>query len=200
MTEQPFSDAAGRNSIPILEVLRHEFATVRTVLEIGSGTGQHAVFFARAMPQLNWRSSDRAENLRAINARFDSAGLGNLRSPLRIDVLEDDVPGNFYDAVYSSNTAHIMSWNAVERMFYLVAKALSPSGKFCLYGPFRQRGVFNSTSNAEFHRSLRARDSTMGIRHLESLDAVALANGFYRKRLYSMPANNHLAVWQGREG
>ena len=196
MAEKPFSDYAERNSGPILEVLVTEFASVSSVLEIGSGTGQHAVRFAAALPHLHWQTSDLEENHAAIEAWVSDSGLPNLSLPLSLDVRTADVAGASFDAVYSANTSHIMGMAAVERMFDLVGSTLSERGLFCLYGPFRQGGEFNTPSNADFHQNLRARDSEMGIRHIEALDELGLRNKLRRDRLYAMPANNHLAVWQ----
>ncbi|MEL7187711.1 MAG: DUF938 domain-containing protein, partial [Pseudomonadota bacterium] len=113
-----------------------------------------------------------------------------------LDVRTDDVATTAYDGVFSANTAHIMSYAAVTRMFALVGQGLTAGGVFCLYGPYRQHGKFNTESNAAFDQSLRSRDPDMGIRDLEALDTLAAENGMQRQRLYAMPANNHIAVWQ----
>ena len=196
MTDRPFAGYAERNGGPILDVLRDEFSTREKVLEIGSGTGQHAVQFAQALTHLQWQTSDRDENHDGINAWVEHAAAANLLPPLSFDVLTADVSEASYDAVFSSNTAHIMSIQAVERMFALVGQALMSCGVFCLYGPFRQGGEFNTSSNAAFHESLRSRDSAMGIRHLEFLDELGQMHDLQRVRLYAMPANNHIAVWE----
>jgi SAM-dependent methyltransferase len=196
MTDKPYSEAAARNSAPILDVLRSELAESSSVLEIGSGTGQHAAFFAAALPQLKWQTSDRVENHDGILAWVNSAGLENLLPPLELDVLTNTLPAASYDFVYSANTAHIMSIDAVEKMFDIVGSALIPGGTFCLYGPFRQAGKFNAPSNAAFHQSLRSQNADMGIRHLESLDAFGRDNKLTRTRLYAMPANNYIGIWQ----
>ncbi len=195
MIEKPFAESAERNSAPILEVLRTEFSACSAVLEIGSGTGQHAARFAAELPNLLWQTSDLEENHAGINSWVDGAKLTNLQMPLSLDVFTAELPGSSYDAVFSANTAHIMSIVGAEKMFELVATVLTQSGVFCLYGPFRQGGEFNTPSNAAFHESLRARNSDMGIRHLEVLDQFGSTNGLSRVRLYAMPANNHLAVW-----
>jgi cyclopropane fatty-acyl-phospholipid synthase-like methyltransferase len=195
MTDKPFSEYSERNGAPILSVLQSEFANCSKVLEIGSGTGQHAVRFAKALPHLQWQSSDQDENLGGINAWVKDSGLANLLPPISMDVLVADVPAEFCDAVYSANTAHIMSIEAVQKMFALVGKGLSVGGVFCLYGPFRQEGQFNTPSNAAFHQTLRSRNPEMGIRHLESLDDYARDHDMVRVRVYAMPANNHIAVW-----
>jgi len=195
MTDKPFSEYAERNGAPILDVLRNEFANSTKVLEIGSGTGQHAARIAKALPYLQWQTSDLDENHDGILAWVNYSGLANLMQPLSLNVLTSDVPAAFCDAAFSSNTAHIMSIEAVQKMFDIVGNALTDRGVFCLYGPFRQGGEFNAPSNAAFHNTLRSRDPAMGIRHLESLDDYARDNNMARARLYTMPANNHIAVW-----
>ena len=199
MSDKPFAPASDRNKEPILDVLRHEFRTVDSVLEIGSGTGQHAVFFAADLTHVVWQTSDIAENCDGIEAWLHEAALPNLPQPLTIDVLADELPAVAYGGVYSANTAHIMGFAAVEKMFALASNFLADAGQFVLYGPFRQGGEFNSTSNAEFHKSLCQRDPEMGIRHLEELDQLAALGGLERVRLYAMPANNHIAIWQKNE-
>jgi SAM-dependent methyltransferase len=196
MTNKPFAVYADRNGEPILEILRDEFSAVRKVLEIGSGTGQHAARFAAALPDLQWQTSDLAENHDGINAWVSSSNLDNLLPPLLLDVRTDELPIAAYDGLFSANTTHIMSFDSVKKMFKLIGTSLTDGGVFCLYGPFRQGGVFNSPSNASFHASLRSRDSDMGIRQLEKLDDLGRANGLIRKKLYAMPANNHIAVWR----
>ena len=170
MTKKPFAPSTGRNCEPILEILRNEFRHANSVLEIGSGTGQHAVAFATELGHLVWQTSDLDENHESIRAWLTDAALPNLREPLSLDVRTAAMDGTVYDAAFSANTAHIMSIAAVEKMFALVADALRISGVFCLYGPFRQAGEFNTCSNAEFHKSLRSQDVAMGIRHLEDDD------------------------------
>ncbi|MGB5511063.1 MAG: DUF938 domain-containing protein [Woeseiaceae bacterium] len=199
MFEKPFSEAAERNAPPILEVLRREFEDSTHVLEIGSGTGQHAVHFAAALPHLIWQTSDRDENHPAINAWVSDADLGNIMAPLSLDVQQAEIEPQAYDAVYSANTAHIMSYAAVIDMFSKVGTALCPDGVFCLYGPFLLRGNFTSPSNAQFDAGLRARDPLMGIRDLDALDELAMSSGLQRSGLYALPANNMLAVWRKRQ-
>ncbi len=196
MTVKPFAPPTGRNCQPILDVLRNEFRHANSVLEIGSGTGQHAVLFAAELGHLVWQTSDLDENHEGIRAWLTDAALPNLRAPLSLDVRTAALGGTVYDAAFSANTAHIMSIAAVEEMFALVADALQNGGVFCLYGPFRQDGEFNTNSNSDFHKSLRSQDSAMGIRHLEDLDQFAATGGMRRERLYAMPANNLIVVWQ----
>lgn len=196
MSNKPFAPATERNRDAILQVLRAEFANRHSILEIGSGTGQHAVYFAAELGHLTWQTSDVAENHAGILAWLHEACLENVREPLLLDVTKDSAPVGRYDGIFSANTAHIMSWGAVEQMFSLAASALCDDGVLALYGPFRQSGEFNTSSNAEFHRSLRQTDPAMGIRHLEDLDRLATKGGMRRLRLYAMPANNHIAIWQ----
>ena len=200
MGGKPNAPAAERNAAAILEVLRTELDEAKTVLEIGSGTGQHAVAFGRALPHLTWQTSDLDDNRPAIRSWIADGGPANVLAPLSLDVMTNTVPADQYDAVFSANTAHIMSYTAVERMFELVAMTLRNSGRFCLYGPFREAGEFNSESNAAFHRSLVATNPDMGIRHLEDLDQWATAGAMLRMRRYAMPANNLLVVWQKHAG
>ena len=195
MAERPYAEYAARNAAPILEILEREFGSASRVLEIGSGTGQHAVAFAAAMDHLHWQTSDLDENHAGIRAWVDDSGIDNIAPPLSMDVRDAAVENDIYDAVFSSNTAHIMGIDAVEKMFALVGEALRPCGVFCLYGPFRQGGEFNTMSNANFDANLRQRDVVMGIRDIEKLDEFALAVGLQRVRFYAVPSNNNVAVW-----
>ena len=198
MPDRPFAESAARNTAPILEVLRREFRDAADVLEIGSGTGQHAVAFASELEHLRWQTSDLDENHAAINAWLQHAQVENVAVPLVLDVRDATLESASFDAVFSANTAHIMGIDAVKCMFSLVGDALRLDGVFCLYGPFRVGGVFNSPSNETFDAGLRQRDATMGIRDLESLDDFGAACGLHRKRLYTMPSNNYIAVWKRR--
>ncbi len=198
MSQKPFAPSTERNSLPILEVIRREFEHASTVLEIGTGTGQHAVCFGNALHHLHWQTSELIENHAGIHAWLDEAGLPNVSKPIELDVMTAEVLPQDYDAVFSANTAHIMSYEAVVKMFSLVGKALREDGIFCLYGPFRQGDEFNTQSNADFDRSLRERNPEMGIRDIEALDKLGESGGMARERLYAMPANNCLAVWKKR--
>ena len=196
MTDKPDAPASGRNRDAILEVIKTEFATCHSVLEIGSGTGQHAVYFADVMPWLQWQTSDLAENHSGINSWIADSGLENVRRPILLDVQQaDGIDGN-YDGIFSANTAHIMSIHGVRCMFDVVGRVLSPGGVFCLYGPFNQDGKFTSESNERFDQSLRSRDSAMGIRDLNELESFAAGVAMRRVQRYAMPANNMLVVWR----
>lgn len=198
MVDRPFAEYAARNAAPILEILQREFRNSTRVLEIGSGTGQHAVTFAAALDYLQWQTSDLDENHAGIRAWIDNAKSDNVVAPLSMDVREASVKANAYDAAFSSNTAHIMGIDAVEKMFSLIGRALRDRGVFCLYGPFQRDGAFNTQSNADFDRSLRERDPVMGIRPIETLDEFAAAAGLRRVRWYAVPSNNNVAVWVRR--
>jgi len=195
MVTKSSAPSALRNQNAILEVISDEFQNVKVILEIGSGTGQHAIFFASQMPWLNWQTSDLTVNHGDINAWLEDANLDNVKVPLVLDVSEPLQTNDKYDAVFSANTAHIMSIVAVECMFRIVGQCLVDGGKFCLYGPFNQNGDFTSDSNREFDAHLKLQDSAMGIRDLEILDGLAEANGLRRATLYAMPANNMISIW-----
>ncbi|MGI9205559.1 MAG: DUF938 domain-containing protein [Woeseiaceae bacterium] len=195
MSEKPSAPATERNRDAILEVLRDELREFSTVLEIGSGTGQHAVYFSDMMPWLDWQTSDRLVNHAGIDAWIAESSLRNVRRPLDLDVQAPSPLTEVYDAVFSANTAHIMSFAAVVCMFELVGRLLRLDGVFCLYGPFNLEGKFTSASNETFDRSLRSQDPNMGIRDLESLQELGRDNRMQLLRRYAMPANNMLLVW-----
>jgi cyclopropane fatty-acyl-phospholipid synthase-like methyltransferase len=195
MTGKPVAPATDRNRDAILAVLLDEFADAESVLEIGSGTGQHATYFAARLPGLTWQTSDRVENHSGICAWVDDASSANVRPPLELDVTDCALPDGKFDAVFSANTAHIMTCAAVECMFGLVGQLLPAGGVFCLYGPFNIDGEFTSLSNERFHQSLQSRDPAMGIRDLESLVDLAAKNGLSLDRRYAMPSNNLTLVW-----
>jgi len=195
MTEKPYSPASDRNRDPILGVLHDYFADRRSVLEIGSGTGQHAVYFAKALPHLIWQASDRAENLGGICAWLDEAGLANTPPALELDVTQKDLPAQRYDAVYSANTLHIMSWAEVERLFARLPELIAADARLAIYGPFNYGGQFTSHSNAAFDASLKAQVPHRGIRDFEAVDSLARTIGFSLLEDRPMPANNRCLVW-----
>ncbi len=192
----PFSEACERNKGPILEVLREAFADRSRVLEIGAGTGQHAVHFARQLPALQWQPTDRADYLGDLARRIEAEGAGNLALPVELDVLQEPWPALSADAVYSANTLHIMSWPAVEALFDGLPRVIDEDAVLVIYGPFRYGGRFTTASNAEFDRGLRARDPASGIRDFEAVDALARRIGFDFDVDNAMPANNQLIVWR----
>lgn len=196
MIDKPISPSCERNREPILMQLREHFADRRRVLEVGSGTGEHAVHFAAAMPWLTWQCSDRADNLPGIQAWLDEAALPNTPAPVELDVTGPWCLDRTFDAAFSANTLHIMSWTEVEAFFAGLASILADDAKLVVYGPFIYNGAFTSQSNAEFNEWLKARDLNMGIRDIEAVDALARAIGLQLQADTSMPANNRLLVWR----
>lgn len=192
---KPYSEACEQNKRPILEVLEPCLAQADSVLEVGSGTGQHAVYFAARMPHLRWQTSDRVEHHAGIRLWLDEAGLDNLVAPLDLDVT-GEWPQSTFDAVFSANTAHIMSLPEVEAMFRGVATVLARGGQFALYGPFNYGGRYTSASNARFDQWLKTRDPESGIKSFEALAALAEDNGMGLTNDYTMPVNNRVLLWQ----
>ncbi len=189
-----FCQACENNKGPILEILRPLLADRHALLEIGSGTGQHAAFFAAGLPQLLWQTSDIAENHASVEAWID--GVDNARPPIVLDVDGNDWPALGYDAAFSANTAHIMHWPTVVHMFHGVAGILEPGGVFALYGPFNYQGEYTSPGNERFDRTLRATDPGMGIRDFEAVAALASSAGMTLLTDHAMPANNRTLAWQ----
>jgi hypothetical protein len=186
---KPFSDAAERNSAPILSVLRRLFADRHAVLEIGSGTGQHAASFSSALPHLVWQASDVAANLPDIRQWVSEP------PPLELDV-DRPFPPVAADAAFTANTCHIMSWPQVERLFAGVASLLPPGGVLAVYGPFHYGGKPTSESNARFDAALRARDPASGVRDFEAVRDLGRRHGLRLEEDNAMPANNRLLVFR----
>jgi SAM-dependent methyltransferase len=193
-----FSDACERNRAPILAILKRVFADRRQVLEIGSGTGQHAAYFAPELAHLAWQPSDVAENLPSIRLWREEAQTPKLLEPLELDV-DRPFPAVPADAVFSANTCHIISWPQVERLFAGVSALLPPGGVFALYGPFHYGGKPTSPSNAQFDAWLRGRDPASGIRNLEDVRELAARQGLALEEDNAMPANNRLLVFRRRK-
>jgi cyclopropane fatty-acyl-phospholipid synthase-like methyltransferase len=194
---KPFSPASERNREPILEILKQQFADRRRVLEIGSGTGQHAVHFAAAMPHLRWQCSDRPNYLPGIRQWLGEEALPNTPEPLALDANDDWGRLNLrFDAVFSANTLHIMSWPEVEHFFGQLPMVLDRDAKLAIYGPFNYGGQFSSESNAAFDAGLKAEKPWRGIRDFEAVNALAEGLGFTLVHDYAMPANNRCLVWQ----
>lgn len=191
---KPYSAACERNRDAILGVLRQQFAGLRHVLEIGSGTGQHAVHFAAALPHLVWQTSDVADHLPGIRAWLDDARLANTPAPLTFDINADPPAGRF-DAVFTANTLHIMAWDEAQRLFALLPGLLQNRGRLTVYGPFNEGGRFTSDSNAAFDAALRAGATHRGIRDFEAVDALAQAAGLSLVENRPMPANNRCVTW-----
>ena len=196
MIDKPFSPACERNREPILAVLRERFAARRRVLEIGSGSGQHAVHFAAAMPWLTWQCSDVAGNLPGIRAWLDDARLANTPPPIELDVASAASMPVRFDALFSANTLHIMGWPEVEAFFAMLPVLLDAQATVVVYGPFNYHGDYTSDSNREFDGWLQARDPRSRIRDFEAVDAQACKAGLRLLADIPMPANNRCLVWQ----
>lgn len=195
-TGKQFSAACERNREPILALLRTLFTGCERVLEIGSGTGQHAVFFAAHLPGIVWQTSDLPQNHASILAWQEEARLPNVLPPLALDMDAPNWPQQRFDAVFTANTCHIMAWPQVERMFAGAGQLLPAGGRLCVYGPFNLDGRFTSTSNAEFDAALRRQAPHMGIRDREAVNRLAAAAGLVLEADHAMPANNRLLIWR----
>jgi cyclopropane fatty-acyl-phospholipid synthase-like methyltransferase len=192
---KPYSDACERNRDPILDVLRQHFADRRHVLEIGSGTGQHALHFAAALPHLVWQTSELEPNLAGLRLWLEEFKLPNLPPPIALDVT-GTWPDTRFDAVFSANTLHIMSWPDVRTMFAELPKVLTADAMLAVYGPFNYNGRFTSPSNASFDEWLKQRSPHSGIRDFAAVDELAHSIGFGLVEDRPMPANNRTLVWR----
>jgi len=191
----PFSEACERNKEPILAVLRTAFADRAQVLEIGSGTGQHAVHFAAALPHLIWQPTEQLKYLSDLNSRVKLEGPANLRSPTLLDVNQSVWPLRSADAIFTANTLHIMGWAEVQAMFRGLNSVLAARGILCIYGPFRYGGRYTSESNRDFDRMLLERDPLSGLRDINDLSSLAERYGLQLKEDHDLPANNRLLVF-----
>jgi hypothetical protein len=195
MIPLPYSESCERNKAPILEVLQQLLPCSGKVLEIGSGTGQHIVYFAPHFPLLQWQPSDRDECLQGLTARVGQACSPNILPPIKLDVLEH-WPDEVFDAAYSANTAHIMGWDAVCATFTRLGIHLAPGSLYCLYGPFNQDGRYTADSNRKFDRHLRSQDPQMGLRDIEALELLADRSQMVLQQQFPMPANNQILVFR----
>lgn len=193
---RPFCSAADRNKTPILQVLEHIFTEAGCILEIGSGTGQHAAYFAARLPHVTWQATDLPAALAGIEAWRREAALANLPPPLVLDVHQYLWPVSRVKGAFSANTAHILSWKGVERMFAGLSQVVEPAGFFCLYGPFNEGGKYTSEGNAQLDVWLRAQDSASGLRDFDDVCALAVRTGFALAANHALPANNRLLVWR----
>jgi cyclopropane fatty-acyl-phospholipid synthase-like methyltransferase len=192
---KPHSPSCERNREPILDVLKGCFSDRKQVLEIGSGTGQHAVFFAEAMPWLTWQTADLAENLPGIRLWLEEARLPNLPNPIELTAA-GPWPRGPYDAVFSANTLHIMGWADVQRLFAGLDGVMAKDAVLAVYGPFNYGGRFTSDSNANFDVWLKQRSAVSGIRDFEAVNALAESIGLKLVADEAMPANNRTLVWK----
>ncbi len=197
---KPFSESCEQNKDVILKVIKPILTSRHSLLEIGSGTGQHAIYFAQAMPHLKWHTSDRVEALSGIQMWLDEfcsdGKLQNIRSPIVLDVSQTNWPELKVDAIFTANTLHIMHWNDVQKLFEQAPKLLVSDGVILIYGPFNYQGQYTSDSNESFDGWLKARDSKSGIRDFSDLEVLAAKNGLKFLADYEMPANNRILCWQ----
>ncbi|MFS1523667.1 DUF938 domain-containing protein [Microbulbifer sp. 2304DJ12-6] len=197
MRDLPLPDApsCARNRESILQHLRRLLVDHQRVLEVGSGTGQHAVYFAPFLSHLVWQTSEREEMLSGVRAWLASAPADNLSDPLALDV-DAPWPALSVDTVFTANTLHIMSVGSVERFFQQLPSVLQPGGLLIVYGPMKIAGAFIGPGNADFDLWLKERNPLSGIRALEWLDQLAADAGFKREELNYLPANNQLVAWR----
>jgi cyclopropane fatty-acyl-phospholipid synthase-like methyltransferase len=188
----PFSEACERNKEPILRVLRGVYADREQVLEIGSGTGQHAVHFAAQLQHLTWHPTEQLAYLPDLAARVKLEGSRNLRRPTVLDVNQTVWPVRSVDAIYTANTLHIMGWAEVAAMFRGLDAVLAPDGVLCVYGPFRYDGRYTSDSNRDFDRMLQDRDALSGLRDITEVSSLAARHGLRLRADHDLPANNRL--------
>jgi len=191
-----FSQSCENNKQPILQIIQRVFQQSQTVWEIGSGTGQHACYFANHLNHLTWQTTDREENLVGINCWIEEAGLSNLPKSLALNVNDEQWPCQNIDAVFTANTLHIMHWHEVEHFFTGLKKYLSDNATVCIYGPFNYQGQFTSQSNEQFDQWLKTQDSARGIRDFEAIEKLANNIGLIIKNDFEMPANNRILVFQ----
>jgi cyclopropane fatty-acyl-phospholipid synthase-like methyltransferase len=196
----PFSAACERNKDPILEVLRVRFADRTQVLEIGSGTGQHAVYFAQELAHLTWHPTEQLAYLADLTERVKLEGPHNVRAPTLLDVRQAVWPVHGVDAMFTANTLHIMSWSEVMALFNGIGTVLAPGGVLCVYGPFRYAGRYTSDSNREFDLMLQERDPESGLRDIEAVSLLADQYGLRLDADFDLPANNRLLVFTKEPG
>lgn len=195
---KPFASACERNRDPILTVIQPLLTQVYQVLELGSGTGQHAVYFAAAMPHLSWQTSERPGQLDGIRQWLAEAALPNTPAPIELDVTAADwsLPLATFDAVFTANTLHYMPWAAVKAFFAHLPRYLPPGALLIVYGPFRIGGQHISDSNVQFDAWLASVDPSFAVRDLDEVNALAQSVGLKQVARHTMPANNFIVIWQ----
>jgi len=189
---KPYSESCDQNKKPILKVLQPLLAAASDVLEIGSGTGQHALYFSQMMPHLTWNTSDCAGYLAGINCWLNDAELSNIKAPFELDVTRSEWPSLQVDTVFTANTVHIMHQHDVTNLFTGVGSLLKTGGDFIIYGPFNYDNAYTSVSNADFDLWLKSRDPLSGIKDFEELELLANNAGMVLVSDYEMPANNRI--------
>ena len=189
---KPYSESCDQNKDPILAVISPIFSTLSIILEIGSGTGQHAIYFAEKMPHLKWYTSDCKQYIEGINMWLAEAALPNTVVPFELDVSASQWPELDVDAVFTANSIHIMNGQDVVRFMSGVGKILNEQGSLVIYGPFNYNGLYTSESNERFDRWLKSRDPSSGIKHFEEIVSLANNNGMQLVTDYEMPVNNRI--------
>jgi len=192
----PFSQASENNKGYILEILQRHLTPPGKILEIGSGSGQHAAFFAESLPGLHWQASETAAMVDTSALRISAADLPNLPAPIALDVNQPDWGPVAVDAVFTSNTLHIIDTASVENFFLGAGRCLAAGGLLLIYGPFKYGGEFTTQSNASFDGWLKERDPRSGLRDFEWVDELASAQDLLLVEDNAMPANNQLLVWR----
>jgi len=192
---KPYSESCDQNRDPILSVIKPLLKDKQSVLEVGSGTGQHAVYFAQHLPHLTWQPSDQKTCLEGIYLWMHEAQLVNVKSPLEFNVTQPKWPEIRVDVIFSANTLHIMHWHEVEAFFAGIKDRLNTNGLLIVYGPFNYNNQYTSESNARFDAWLKARDPHSGIRQFEQLNELAKDQGLSLLEDYAMPANNRILCW-----
>ena len=195
MIHKPYAESCEQNRQPIGQILQRYVEGRQSLLEIGSGTGQHAVYFATQYPWLNWQTSDLAEYHPGIQAWINDSKLSNVLAPIELDV-SGDWPGQEYDLIFSANTLHIMSASEVEQLFRRCPACMQTDAALLIYGPFNYANQYTSDSNARFDQWLKQRDPASGIKNFEWLQDIATTSGLECVADYPMPANNRILVWQ----
>ena len=193
---KPFSQSCENNKQPILQVIQTVFNKAATVWEIGSGTGQHAYYFAKKLPHITWQTTDKEENRQGLDSWIEEANVNNLPTSLRLNVTDKTWPCQQIEALFTANTLHIMHWQDVENLFSRLENYLSEKAVACIYGPFNYNGQYTSSSNEEFNQWLKMRDPESGIRDFEAVETLAKTAGLMLKNDYEMPANNRLLVFK----
>lgn len=196
LNQLPFSQACENNKAPIAKALREVFEDRHQVLEIGSGTGQHALYFNEQLPHLHWQCSDESIDGRGLIERIEHCNSPRLPLPLVLDVYQNTPWPENCDAIFSANTLHIMHWDGVIRLWEGIANTLPNGGKVAIYGPFNYGGMYTSKSNRRFHASLKSADPGRGIRDFSDVNKLAFDKDFLLFADITMPANNRLVVWQ----
>jgi trans-aconitate methyltransferase len=196
MPHKPFSQACENNKNPILQAISPVFCQPTTIWEIGSGTGQHACYFARHLPHVKWQPTDRSENIPGICLWQEESHTPNLKPVLTLDVTDAIWPCESIDALFTANTLHIMSSDEVQTFFDRLAVYLNPKALVCIYGPFNYNSTYTSDSNARFDQWLKSQNPLSGIKDFESILFLATSRGFNLMSDIVMPANNRLLVIQ----